>query len=193
MPSALENILTELDPRQIAEKARTRHTQALYQYPVKDNIPKTNEDFLNMIYAYYLWHLQTAVDPTTTRPIEMITEDAKRIVNQGFGSQGGLAGAYQVATIPIGEGMYAIYRLIAEFWAQKHEEDLINYVIDKYVSPMSLQEQVSVVRELQSRYQGFSTAYQSTPAEAMARDHRKLIAAHVETLKNFIPIYFRQG
>jgi len=186
----IDDILKELDLRTIARRVDFRHSQVLHAFPPGKDIPDTPDEFFGMIEKYNDYHVEATLGSRAGWLPEVKSGEARRLVEQMF-KGGGLIAAYQTAIVPLDKGIYGIYEQLKNYWAGIHREYYISTIIDKYVCPLSWDEKVAIVRQLQKSYKAFSSGYGSSKPEELANSYKQLIAAHVDAAKKFIPTYFR--
>ena len=108
----IDDVLAELDLRIIAEKVVFLHERVFHGYRPGKDLPTAPAEFLDMIERYNDYHINATLGPRAGWLPEFKTGEIRKLVEQMYQSNGGLAGAYQVAIIPLDKGIYGIFEQI---------------------------------------------------------------------------------
>jgi hypothetical protein len=180
MASKLKTIMKLLDPIVIAKKIDFLHERARLSYRIDDSPPQSFLDFRKGLQAYYAHHC--AAIGMGEMPDEISGRIVINMVESAFSDQGGIRGAFEIARIGIGGGMYSLLDAIADTLREQHRRDYIRYVIDTNIDPLDFDQKVAVVRELQE-YFNCGNGYPKTSPEELAANHYALFFSLVQHLK----------
>lgn len=183
--SNINDLLFALEERTIAQKVGNSHDEARMSFGVIKTTITSYDEFIRLIGRYYNHHYQKAISKRTHFPRFEAEERGKELIEQSYRRQNGdIAMAYNDAFDGTNGGMRGIFDLIADGLRQQSIERYIGHVFDQYVSPISWEDKVDLIREFIAEVgHTLSSSIQRHQPERYARDYKLLVREFAEGLK----------
>lgn len=183
--STINDLLFALEERTIAQKVGKQHDEARMSFSANKTTIGGYTEFIEMIGRYYNHHYQKAISKGTRFPKFEAEERAKEIIAQAYRRQNGdVVMAYNDAYDGTNGGMRGIFDLIADGIRQQSIERYIGHVFDQYVSPISWEDKVELVRDFIAKVgHTLSSSIHRHQPERYARDYKELVSEFAESLK----------
>jgi len=181
--STLQKIMSKLDERNIALKIGSLHDRARIRYRLKSNTICNFEEFLGAIGDYYNYHFSTCNSNGGRLSEAEARQTAKNIVDQHYQRKMGsdIMGAYNDAKDGTNGGMRAILDIIADNLKMMSVERYIQNIFDRYVSPNSWEDKITIIRQLIDSYGHlFSSSIDRSNPERYAQNFQTIIRQLVE-------------
>ncbi len=190
---SIDGLLAELDERSIAKRIGIPHDTARMQYTLRSITVDRFDEFDRILGDYYNHHYAQCVSgggalspgDARSRAKQIITNDYRRRgrdLNTAFldareGTNGGLRGHLDV-----------IAEALKTESVQHHTRD----VFDRYVSPVSWEDQVEIIGQFLQRHGGlFGGSIDVGQPERYARDYEQLIREFVQALQRTSSVFRR--
>jgi hypothetical protein len=174
-----------LDPINMVKNVEGVHDTARGRYSIhspKVNSYKEYEDAV----VHYVDHIHRGVFNGATLSSEMLLHKAKGLLDQSMGFKNGAF----IALSGKDGGLIKIFNEISDAFKAEHRKAYFEYIIDEHINPLSFQEVVSVMTDLQDKIMAFSPqVYKYIQPESMAADYRSLLWDYINQLGNFKNLY----
>jgi hypothetical protein len=188
MDNAFDRMMPHLDPRTIALVVDIPHEQARNSYGIVEE-PRSMHDFQSKITDFYV-HICESTG-MGARSKEHAFAEATQIVENAFGNNGGLEGAYEIARVGSSRGIYQSFEAIANYLREEARRHYIRYIIDTHIAADSFDEKVKVIREILDTYKTYGNTFGVVRPESLAHDYYGFIANVIQNQIKNVPIYSR--
>ena len=191
--SAIDAILRELDERYIAGEIGIPHDEARLSYRLNRNTVADYREFERIIGEYYNHHFTACVTHggrlTSTEAIGR----AKEILVGEYRRRGGnVNNAYNDAHDGTEGGLRGILDMLADHLKAEAVERHMRQVFDRYVTPVSWEEKVEIMRQFLARVgPDLSPQVRVDQPERYAAEWQDLVRAYVEALRRASSVFRR--
>ena len=191
--NTIDMILRELDERYIAQQIGIPHDEARLSYRLQRNTVSDFRDFERIIGDYYNHHFTACVAHGGQLSSSEAIGRAKEILEAEYKRHGGnVDNAYNDAHDGTEGGLRGILDLLADHLKAEAVERHVRQVFDRYVTPISWQEKVEIMRQFLARFgRDLSPHVRVDQPERYAQDWQELVRAYVEALRRASTVFRR--
>ena len=189
--ASIENLLSELDERTIAQRIGIPHDEARMRYHLNSNTVRSFDEFTEAIGHYYNYQFTTCVSNGGSLVASEAAGRAKEMIESEYHrSQGDIVAAYNDAHDGTNGGMRKVLDIITEGLKAESVERYIRDVFDRHVTPNSWEQKVEIIRRFIDRYGvHLSSSIRSDQPERYAHKYEELIRSYVTALKQTSAIF----
>ena len=188
--ASIENLLSELDERIIAQRIGIPHDEARMRYHLNSNTVRSFDEFTEAIGRYYNYQFTTCVSNGGNLAASEAAGRAKEMIKSEYRRKGDIEAAYNDAHAGTNGGMRMVFDIIAEGLKAESVERYIRDVFDRHVTPNSWEQKVEIIRLFIDRYGAhLSSSISSDQPERYADRYEELIRSYVEALKQTSAIF----
>ncbi len=185
LKNKFETISQILDPRSMVENVEGVHDTARGRYSIQSPKVGSYKEYEDAV-VHYVDHIHREVFNGATLSPEMLLQKAKGLLDNSMGFK---AGAFLALSGKDG-GLIKIFNEISDAFKAEHRKAYFEYIIDEHINPLSFQEIVQVMSDLQDKIMAFSPrGYQYIQPQSMAADYRTLLWDYINQLGNFKNIW----
>jgi len=191
--SAIDGILRELDERHIAGEIGIPHDEARLSYRLDRNTVDDYREFERIIGEYYNYHFTACVSHGGRLASAEAAGRAKEILEAEYRRRGGnVNNAYNDAHDGTEGGLRGILDVLADHLKAEAVERHIRQVFDRYVTPVSWEEKVEIMRQFLARVgPDLSPEVSVDQPEKYAAEWQELVRAYVEALRRASSVFRR--
>jgi hypothetical protein len=176
-----ETISQLLDPRKMVENVESVHDTARGRYSIQSPKVDTYKEYEDAV-VHYVDHIHREVFNGATLSPEMLLQKAKGLLDSSMGFKNGAV----LALTGKDGGLIKIFNEISDAFKAEHRKAYFEYIIDEHIDPLSFNEIVKVMTDLQDKIQAFSTqGFKYVEPNSMAADYRNLLWDYINQLGNF--------
>jgi hypothetical protein len=180
-----EMISQILDPINMVKNVEGVHDTARGRYSIQSPKVDSYKEYEDAV-VHYVDHIHKEVFNGGTLSPEMLLNKAKGLLDSSMGFKNS---AFLALSGRDG-GLIKIFAEISDAFKAEHRKAYFEYIIDEHIDPLSFQEVVQVMSDLQDKIQAFSPqGYQYIQPESMAADYRNLLWDYINQLGNFKNIW----
>lgn len=190
---AIDNLLTELDEKTIANKIGIPHDETRIRFPLRSITVKTFDEFNQTIGEYYNYHFTACVSQGGNLLPSEASSRAKEILEREYRRQNGdVVTAYNDAHDGTNGGMRLICDKIAEGIKTESVERYIRDVFDRHVAPNSFEQKMEILRQFIERCgTHLSSSIRTDQPERYAQNYQELIRSYINALQQTSSIFRR--
>jgi len=191
--ASIDNLLTALDERTIAQRVGIPHDEARLRYPLQSNTVDTFEQFRAIIADYFNYHFTACVSHGGRLSGGEDYVRAKEVLEREYRRRrGDIVSAFNDAHAGTNGGMRSILDLLAESLKAEAIGRYIADAFDRYVAPNSWDQKVAIIRQfLASCGRFLSSSIATSQPERYAHNYAELIQAYVQGLQQTSPMFRR--
>ena len=191
--SAIDAILRELDEQYIAGEIGIPHDEARLSYRLDRNTVADYREFERIIADYYNHHFTTCVSHGGRLTATEAAGRAKEILDAEYKRRGGnVNNAYNDAHDGTEGGLRGILDMLADHLKAEAVERHMRQVFDRYVTPVSWEEKVEIMRQFLARVgRDLSPQVRVDRPDQYAGDWQELVRAYVEALRRASSVFRR--
>jgi hypothetical protein len=182
----LNNMISELDERTIAERVDRKHDDAREQYPYHNISISGTIELENDLGRYYAYHYERCVAPGAQMPPAEAIGRAKHIIESAYRRRG----QTYLNALADGKdcrngGVRALRDHIYEALKEECRENYVDDVFARYCCIDDWDQRLAVMKEFLAHYgHMLPPSLRSQPAERFATtEYKTLIRAYVDALK----------
>ena len=191
--SAIHDILTALDERNLARTVTSKHDDARVQFALRSNTVGSFREFTALLGRYYNHHFSACLS-RGARLLPFEAEERAKLVVEGLYRKlrGDLSMAFNDARDSTNGGIRVILDGIADALKEEAVENYTRSVFDRYVSPVEWDEKVGIIREFIAECGlHLSPSIHAQQPERYAHDYRELIRAFTDNLRQTSRLFRR--
>ena len=190
---AIDNLLTELDEKTIANKIGIPHDEARMSYLLDSNTVNNFDEFNWRIGDYYNHQFTTCVSSGGSLLPSEASSRAKEVLEQQYRRKNGdIVTAYNDAYDGTNGGLRVILDIIAEGLKTVSVERYIRDMFDRHVTPNSWEQKVNIIRQFIHRYGvHLSSSIRTNQPERYAQNYQELIRSYINALQQTSSIFRR--
>ena len=191
--NTIDRMLRELDERFVAQRIGIPHDEARLSYRLDRNTVIDYREFEWIIGDYYNHHFTACVSHGGRLTSTEATSRAKEILEAEYKRRGGnVNNAYNDAHDGTEGGLRGILDVLANHLKAEAVERHIRQVFDRYVTPISWEEKVEIMRQFLARFgRDLSPHVRVDQPERYAGDWQELVRAYVEALRRASTVFRR--
>ncbi len=191
--ATVDNLLADLDERQIAQRVGLPHDEARMRFSLQSNTVDDFDEFTDLIADYYSHHFTECISEGGSLPRTESAGRAKEILEREYRRRNGdLVTAYNDAHDGTNGGLRAILDRIAEAIKVESVERYIRDVFDRHVAPNAWDEKVEIIRQFLSRNGAqLASSVEEDQPERYAQNYQQLIRSYVDALRATSSIFRR--
>ena len=191
--TSVENLLTELEERTIAQRISASHDKARMRYHLHSNTVESFDEFNHIIRDYYNYHFTSCVSHGGNLSSSEAASKAKELLEQEYRRRGGdLVTAYNNARDGTNGGLRIALDVIAEGIKTKSVEGYIRDVFDRHVEPNSWAQKVEIIHQFIAHCGlHLSSSIRKDQPERYAQNYQELIRSYVNALQETSSIFRR--
>jgi len=191
--TSVENLLTELEERTIAQRISALHDKARMRYHLHSNTVESFDEFNRIISDYYNYHFTSCVSHGGNLSSSVAASEAKELLEQEYRRRGGdLVTAYNNAHDGTNGGLRVALDVIAEGLKTKSVEGYIRDVFDRHVEPNSWAQKVEIIHQFIAHCGlHLSSLIRKDQPERYAQNYQELIRSYVNALQETSSIFRR--
>lgn len=177
--SKYTDIMKYLNPKNIIEHTEAPSDTARGKYSLKSSIAKSYHEYEKIVIDYLDFHYK-AVFNNTSFPPNILRGRADQYLRK----TGGLINSAFIGLSGANGGMNHILNIISEGVKEEMKRSYFDYVVTTYISPLSFDEVVELMREFKSKLISYSPqSFTFIEPEAMAKDFQTILWDYIEQLK----------
>ena len=190
---AIDNLLTALDERHMAQAVGLHHDEARMRYALGRNTVSTFEEFTVRIGDYYNHHYTRCISGGGGLSRAEAAGRAKEILEREYRRRkGDIVSAFNDARDGTNGGMRAVLDNIAEAIKVEAVERYVREMFDHHVAPNAWEDKVEIIRQFINRCGGnLSSSIQAQQPERYAQNYQELIRSYVDALQGTSSIFRR--
>jgi hypothetical protein len=189
--ATINNLLSALDEREIARCVAVPHDQARIEYHLSLNTVGNFGQFSDEISDYYNHHHTRCVSHGGTFGRDDAYGKAKELLEKEYRKKrGDIVSAFNDAHDGTNGGMRVVLDTIAESLKAEAVENYITSIFDRYVTPNSWEDKVSIISQFISCFGPYlpSSIIASQP-ERYAQNYSELIRSYTDGLRQMSPVF----
>ena len=190
---AIDNLLTALDERHMAQAVGLHHDEARMRYSLGSNTVESFEEFTDLIGNYYNHHFTCCISGGGALSRAEAAGRAKEILEQEYRRRNGtIVTAFNDAHDGTNGGVRAVLDKIAEAIKVKAVERYVREMFDCHVAPNAWEDKVEIIRQFIDRCGGnLSSSIRAHQPERYAQNYQELIRSYVDALQGTSSIFRR--
>ncbi len=175
-----QGIMSYLHPRVIIAKIDEPHDSARGSYVLGSSMAGSHAEFERIVIDYLDYHMNQTMGGSL--PPEYLLDKARKILN----STGSFENAVFTALSGTEGGLTKVLNDLAEGLKQEARKAYFDYILDAFIDPLSFEEVVEVMSELQNCLSGYSPQpFSYISPEAMAENYRQILWQYMESLTRY--------
>jgi len=184
----LDQILRLLDERELMRAVGSKHDDERLRYQPASLTVGSFAEFERAIGDYYANHFQECVATGAKLPDFEAKQRAKAIIEAAYREKGGtIAEAFTDASDGLNGGMRHMFDLIADSLKQESVRNYVESVIDRYVTPVSHDEKVEIIKQLIALLpENYRGGIDTKHPERYAHDYKQIIQAFVRIRRDAV-------
>ena len=191
--AAIDNLLSALDERILAQRIGLRHDEARMRYPLQCNTVDAFDEFTATITEYYNHHFRSVSNGGSLSRADAAGR-AKEILEREYRRRrnGDIVAAFNDAHDGTNGGMRVVLDTIAEALKTEFVERYIRDVFDRHVAPNAWEDKVEIIRQfIRQCGANLSSSIRSHQPERYAHNYQELIRSYVDSLQRTSSIFRR--
>jgi hypothetical protein len=189
----IDNLLTALDERQIAQRIGLRHDEARMRYHLQRNTVANFDEFSDIIADYYNHHFTSCVSNGGALPRSEAAGRAKEMLEREYRRHDGdIVTAFNDAHDGTNGGLRVVLDKLAEATKAEGVERYIREMFDRHVTPNAWEQKVEIIRQFIARCgANLASSIRADQPERYAQNYQDLIRSYVRSLQNTSAIFRR--
>jgi len=190
---SFNELMAELDERNIARRVGIPHDEARMRYALSSNTVQNFDEFTRIISDYYSRHFTACVSHGGRLSASEAASAAKELLEREYRRRGGdIVTAYNDAHDGTNGGMRVILDTISEGLKAESVERYIRDAFDRYVAPNLWEQKVEIIRQFIVQCGvHLASSIQADQPERYASNFRELIMAYRAGLQRTSSIFRR--
>ena len=175
--SRYDDVMEHLNPRVVIEQCEFPHDTARGSYVLESSIAGSYQEFESIV-INYMEHHQNIVHGLAM-PHDLILHKARQYLE----SAGGYKNAAFIGLSGSDGGMNFVLNQLNEGFKNETKQAYFNYVIDKFIEPLSFEQIVDVMREFKARLSAYApVSFNYISPEAMSVDYKEILWKYIDAL-----------
>jgi hypothetical protein len=189
----IDNLLTALNERTIAQRVGIPHDEARMRYPIDRTTVDSFGQFSDIIADYYAYHFARCVAHGGSLTRTEAAGRAKEILEQEYRHRDGdIVTAYNDAHDGTNGGLRVVLDTIAEALKAESVRRFTRDVFDHYVAPNDWDRKVEIIRQFIAQCgNSLASSIRVNQPERYAQNYQELINAYVSALRRTSAIFRR--
>lgn len=179
--SKFTDIMKYLNPKNILEQTEIPSDTARGKYFLTSSIAKSYHEYEKIIIDYLDFHYKEVFNNASFPP-NILRGRADHYLKK----TGGLVNSAFIGLSGVSGGMHHILNIISEGVKYEMKRSYFDYVITTYISPLSFDEIVELMREFKSKLINYSPqSFAYIEPESMAKDYQSILWNYIEQLTQY--------
>lgn len=191
--AAIDNLLSALDERHMAQRVGLAHDEARMRYPLQSNTVDTFDRFSDIVADYYNYHFTLCVSGGGALGRAEAAGRAKELLEKEYRRQNGdIITAFNDANDGTNGGLRVVLDKIAEALKAESVERYIREMFDRHVTPNSWELKVEIIRQfIRQCGANLASSIRADQPERYAQNYQELIRSYVDSLQRTSSIFRR--
>jgi len=189
----IDDLLAELDEREIARRVGLPHDEARVRYPLRRNTVGSFDEFSDTISDYYNHHFTRCVSGGGRLSHSEAAGRAKEILDREYRRrQGDIVAAFNDARDGTNGGLRVVLDAIAEALKAESVERYVRDAFDRHVAPNAWEDKVEVIRQFILQCgANLASSIRADQPERYAQNYQELIRSYVTALQRTSSVFRR--